>query len=125
MGRETLLSADSTIQGDPLSTVIFATKPLISSVKRDSIPQTWFANDAGAGSKLRTLHNWWQDLLTEGLECGYYVNPPKTWLVMNERHLDAAQHLFRASGVQITTEGRPYLRGWVALAFRIQHMIML
>ena len=48
-------------------------------------------------------------MLTEGPKYGYYVNPPKTWLVTKERHLDAAQRLFGASVVWITTEGRPLL----------------
>ena len=48
-------------------------------------------------------------MLTEGPKYGYYVNPPKTWLVTKERHLDAAQRRFGVSGVRITTEGRPLL----------------
>ena len=107
MGGETILSTEGTTQGDPLSTVIYAvaTLPLIRSVEKDGLSQTWFADDAGAGSKLLTLHGWWRDLLTEGPKYGYHVNPSKTWLVTKEPHLDAAQWLFGASAVRITTEG--------------------
>jgi len=37
------------------------------------------------------------------------VNPPKTWLLVKEKHHDAARALFSKSGIQITTEGRPLL----------------
>ena len=111
VGGETILSKEGTTQGDPLSTIIYAlaTIPLIRSLQKDQLSQTWFADDAGAGSDLRTLHSWWSDLQEHGPKYGYLVNPPKSWLVTKEPHVDKAWNLFGASGVQITTDGRPLL----------------
>ena len=111
VGGETIMSTEGTTQGDPLSTVIYAlaTLPLIKSVQKDGLSQIWFADDAGAGSKLTTLHCWWSALQEWGPKYGYHVNPPKTWLVTKDHHLEAAQKLFGPSGVKITTDGRPLL----------------
>ncbi len=35
--------------------------------------------------------------------------PNKTWLITKEKHLSSATTLFANTGVQITSEGRPYL----------------
>ena len=40
---------------------------------------------------------------------GYFVNPPKTWLVVKDCCNASATALFQNSGIQITTEGRPLL----------------
>ena len=44
-----------------------------------------------------------------GPEYGYFPNPAKTWLVVKEEHLEAAQNTFGGSGIQLTTQGRQYL----------------
>ena len=35
--------------------------------------------------------------------------PNKTWLITKEKHLSSATTLFANTGVQVTSEGRPYL----------------
>ena len=40
---------------------------------------------------------------------GYYVNPSKTWLIVEEEHLSSATKLFQEEGVQITLQGRRHL----------------
>ena len=55
------------------------------------------------------LQSWWKKLTAEGPSFGYYVNPFKTWLVNRDLHLQNAVKIFAGSGVNITTEGRPYL----------------
>ena len=104
---------EGTTQGDPLSMAIYAlgTFPLISraqQVLRDAI-QSWYADDAGAGGRLQSLYSWWMTLTTDGPSFGYYVNPPKTWLLVKDEHLEEAQNLFGSTGINITTEGRPVL----------------
>ena len=65
-------------QGDPLSMVVYAlsTLPLIARVSQPNLTQTWFADDAGAGASLQSLHRWWTALSEVGPKYGYHVNPP-------------------------------------------------
>ena len=88
-----------------------ATLPLINRAKLSagSATQCWFADDAGAGGKLQDLFNWWCVLAEKGPLYGYFVNPPKTWLVVKDCCFASATALFNNSGIQITTEGRPLL----------------
>ena len=49
------------------------------------------------------LRAWW-DKITEFVpEYGYFPNPAKTWLVVKEEYLEAAQNKFEGSGIQLTT----------------------
>ena len=49
-------------------------------------------------------------VLTEvGPAFGYFPNPAKTWLVTKQDHFNLATETFRGSGVNVTSEGRPYL----------------
>ena len=36
------------------------------------------------------------------------MNSPKTWLLVKDTYLQFAHDLFRNSGIQITTKGRPF-----------------
>ena len=111
VGKDTILSQEGMTQGDPLSMVLYAlsTLPLIARVSQPNLTQTWFADDAGAGASLQSLHRWWTALSEVGPKYGYHVNPPKTWLLVKDQHKEAARTLFMNSGIKITTEGRPVL----------------
>ena len=111
VGEETILSQEGTTQGDPLSMAIYAlsTLPLISKIGQENLTQTWFADDACGGASIQALHKWWTELSEEGPKFGYHVNPPKTWLLAKEEHLQKAKALFDSCGINITTEGRPLL----------------
>ena len=113
VGGETIQSLEGTTQGDPLAMAIYAlaTLPLINRAKLSAgnATQCWFADDAGAGGKLQDLFNWWCVLAEKGPLYGYFVNPPKTWLVVKDCCFASATALFQNSGIQITTEGRPLL----------------
>ena len=111
VGNDTILSQEGMTQGDPLSMVVYAlsTLPLIARVSQPNLTQTWFADDAGAGASLQSLHRWWTALPEVGPKYGYHVNPPKTWLLVKDQHKEAARMLFTNSGIKITTEGRPVL----------------
>ena len=114
VGGKTILSSEGTTQGDPLSMPIYAltTIPLINQAQAaaEDVTQCWFADDAGAGGFLKDLLQWpGRTLADVGQRYGYFVNPPKTWLVVKEKHYQAATSLFRSTGIQITTRGRPLL----------------
>ena len=76
VGGETLLSAEGTTQGDPLSMAIYAlgTLPLVSHAKTADVTQAWFADDASAADKLIQLHKWWTILAEVGPRYGYFVH---------------------------------------------------
>ena len=103
VGGETLLSAEGTTQGDPLSKAIYAlgTLPLVSHAKTADVTQAWFADDASAEDKLIQLHKWWTILAEVGPHYGCFVNAPKTWLVVKENLYEVAVSLFGSTGVQI------------------------
>ena len=95
-------------QGDPLAMAMFAlaTIPLIHQLMQSSaVSQAWFADDATAGGKLRSLRQWWDDLERMGPDYGYYVNSAKSWLIVKEEHLTDVTNIFENTGVQITKEG--------------------
>ena len=62
-----------------------------------------------ATSKITNLHMWWDQLTKEGPNFGYFPNPSKTWLVTKKGCHDAETSAFADTGVNITSEGRPYL----------------
>ena len=118
---EVIQSSEGTTQGDPLAMPLYALAiiPLIDSLAQCSPPSTpssgpdlrqlWYADDAGAAGLVQRLRLWWDSLVDLGPLFGYYPNPTKTWLVVKEEHAAEARHEFAGTGVQITTEGRPYL----------------
>ena len=85
--------------------------PLVSHAKTADVTRAWFADDASAADKLIQLHKWWTILAEVGPRYGYFVNAPKTWLVVKENLYEVAVSMFGSTGVQITTEGRPLLGG--------------
>ena len=109
---ETIYSQGTT-QGDLLAMAMYAIAitPLINTLESESMKQIWYADDAAAGGKLSHLKAWWDRLTELGPDYGYYPNASKSWLIVKEEHLPAAEIAFRESGVAITKEGRRYLGG--------------
>ena len=107
---DTLLSQEGTTQGDPLAMPMYAlaTIPLIKKLKGNS-KQIWYADDAAAIGRITDLREWWDHLTTEGPGFGYFPNPSKTWLVTKEGCYAAGISTFTDTGVNVTSDGRPYL----------------
>ena len=82
--------------------------PLIDKMSGE-VQQIWYADDTSAGDKMDGLRAWWDKITELGPEYGYFPNPAKTWLVVKEEHLEAAQNKFEGLGIQLTTQGRQYL----------------
>ena len=108
MDGDVLLSQEGTTQGDPLAMSMYAlaTIPLIRKLKDNisEVNQVWYADDASGSGKIK---DWWDHLNTFGPMYGYYTNANKTWLVTKKDFHHEAEVAFE--GVQITSEGRPYL----------------
>ena len=63
--------------------ISMATIPLIYQLMQSSaVSQAWFADDATAGGKLRSLRQWWDDLERVDPDYGYFVNSAKSWLTV-------------------------------------------
>ena len=120
MDGDIILSQEGTTQGDPLAMAMYglATIPLIRRL--DGIcMQVWYADDSSAIGKLAQLREWWDKLVTDGPNFGYFANPIKTWLVTKKDYHKEATTIFAGSGVNITSDGRPYL----GAAIGSQHFI--
>ena len=113
VGGRILLSDEGTTQGDPLAMAMFAlaTVPLIRKIAIPGSVQAWFADDSASGGKLTSLRQWWDLLSRNGPNYGYYPNAKKTFLLVKNAKKAEAGEVFKDTGVQITTEGRPYLGG--------------
>ena len=111
---DTLLSQEGTTQRDRLAMPmnVIATIPLINKLKGNS-KQIWYADDAAAVDKLAELRVWWDLFTREGPDFGYYPNPSKTWLVTCHT---AGLSTFAGTGVNVTSDGRPYLGAAVGSA---------
>ena len=95
-----------------MSLYALATIPLINNLS--SIPETkqvWYADDASAAGNMSAIRSWWDKLRSCGPTIGYHPNASKTWLVAKEDHLAMAREIFWDSGLNITSQGRPYLGG--------------
>ena len=91
--------------------------PFLSLIKPPStmreLKQLAYADDLGGGSKLTLLRDWWSRVVEHGPKFGYFPKASKSWLVVKEEKLQLAEELFRGTEINITTEGRKYLGGYV------------
>ena len=96
-------------QGDPLSMAFYALSvlPLIRTLKDvHQWIQAWYADDANCGGRLERLLVWFKRLMQDGPAFGYFPEPTKTYLVVDEVDLPEARCLFGPLDVQITTSHR-------------------
>ena len=120
-GGMELLSEEGTTHGCPLSIVMYALVPLIKKCQEaiDSADdllsvlceavQVWFADNATAGGKLRTMHKFWDLLVNHGPSYGYFPKPSKTHLVVKPEHQAAAARIFEGTGIHLTEEGDSHI----------------
>ena len=58
------------------------------------------------------VHEWFSQLCSKGPAFGYYPEPSKSYLLVNDRHRIEAERLFAALGVQIVA-GHRFLGGYL------------
>ena len=85
--------------------------------------KNYFYDDAAATGKLADLRMWWDHLTREGPNFGYFPNPSKTWLVTKEGCHAAGVSTFAGTGVNVTSEGRPYLGAAVGSAEYVENYV--
>ena len=71
--------------------------------------QVWYADDAAAGGSILQLRQWWDHHSSAGHHLGYFTNIKNTWLVVKKKHLAHAQGIIAGTGIEVTSEGYPYL----------------
>ena len=106
---EVLYSREGVTQGDPLSMAFYALSvlPLIRSLKETHRwTQAWYADDANCGGFLDNLLVWFKRLMHDGPVFGYFPQPSKTYLVVDECDLLEARRLFEPLGVNVTCSHR-------------------
>ena len=70
-----------------------------------------YADDFSAAGNLKDLRRWWGVLTEIGPKFGYYPKPTKTWLVVKPCASEKVESVFFGTKINVTTEGRRYLRG--------------
>ena len=113
-GGGEMSSLEGTTQGVPLDMPFYALSISIIiyflQSEFESVKQVWLANDATAAGDLHSLLHFFNRLIIKGAKYGYYVNPGKSWLILNnETDLNKANDLFQDLDIQITTEGQRFL----------------
>ena len=93
---ETILSQEGTTQVDPLAMAMYAisTIPLTNRLSNKNTKQAWYADDASAAGEIHVLRYWWDHLVHLGPDYGYYLNAPKTWLIVKEAFFPLAETIF-------------------------------
>ena len=120
-------SLEGTTQGDNIGGHFYnqGTIPLQNTlhVSSPKIKQVWLADDATGAGSLSNLKDWWNAIIEHGRKFGYFVNEAKSWLIIkNVDNCELAQHIFKESGIQITTSGKRHLGAAIGSEeFRIQY----
>ena len=116
-------SVEGTTQGDPLAMPVYAVgiTPLLSlinpsetytedqhiSEEQNKIKQAAFADEFAGCGKLHQLHTWWKNLVHYLV----YSNALKSWFKSHCK--TQADSIFADTKINITTEGRKYLGGYI------------
>ena len=113
-GGGEITSSEGTTQGDTLAMAFYgiSTKPILTSLRIvvPDILQVWFADDATGGGGLKSLHEWWLQIIELGKKYGYHVKSSKSWLILKDpAKCEEAKRLFADSPINITCDGKRHL----------------
>eukprot|EP00731_Ephydatia_muelleri_P014458 Em0008g178a len=90
-----------------------ALTPLIASLTDlTNWSQCWYADDSACAAKLPKLREWFEHLCKLGPAYGYYPEPQKTVVVVDEVDEAEANACFSDSGVKVV-RGQCYLGGFI------------
>ena len=74
--------------------------------------QIWYADDSACAAKPPLLHDWFQKLCQLGPYYGYYPEPKKTFVMVDENDVDAASACFHDLGIKVV-RGHCFLGGFI------------
>ena len=86
-------------------------KPKFSDLT--TLKRVAFADDLGGAGDLLELRRRWENIVNCGPKLGYNPNASKSWLIVKPEAQTKAQKIFRGTKINITTEGRKYLGGYI------------
>ena len=91
-GGGEIKSREGTTQRDPLAMPWYSINTVIIinqlRIQHPEISQVWLADDATAAGKLKSLFEWYMNLVTEGNKYGYFVNKSKSWLIVKNTDIE-------------------------------------
>jgi hypothetical protein len=117
-GRSTafIFSQDGMMQGDALAMAAYGLRllPLICQLKEEflEVRQPWYADDAGAGGHFKDLQRLFRRLQEIGPSYGYYPEPSKSILIVQEHNFEEAEMEFMDLHFKVTPGSR-YLGGFI------------
>ena len=99
--------------------------PFVESLATEGAVQAWYADDSGAGGRLKSLRKWWDRPAEKGPRYGYFPNPTtcKSVLVVKPQFSDDATRIFAGTGVTIRTDGCRYLGAAIGSAAFIEQSV--
>ena len=87
--------------------------PLIQKLKNTTkYVQEWYADDPSSLRKLTSLKKWLEILQKEGPAFGYFPEPTKSYLIVDEGYISQAKTLFEPLGVDVVS-GHRYLGSFI------------
>ena len=92
-------------------------------IENDTIKQIAFADDLTGIGKIQELLKWWNVIIPNGPNIGYHFNQQKSWLVVKSEYFDEAKKLFQNYNIQITSDGRQYLRAAIGNTELVQSYV--
>ena len=100
---ETLLSEEGTTRGDPIAMAMYGISimPMVRNLN-PSIAQKWYADDGSRTGTLLYLLDSFKTLETIEKAFGYFVNAPKSLLIVKNCLRKKAERTFKNSEVEIT-----------------------
>ena len=113
-GGKEISSDQGTTQSDPIAMGMYALGLMllltsIISNNTGNLIHVVFADDLTGVGKTHELIEWWKNVLYFGPYLGYYVNEPKSWLIMKEEYIQIANETFRDYNIKITIDGHRHL----------------
>ena len=89
--------------------VMYATAltPLIKSLEDVESVQNWYADDSVCVGTFSSLRVWFERLCRLGPSYGYYPEPKKTVIVVDEKYEESANACFHNSGIKVVS-GLPF-----------------
>ena len=115
-GGGQIKSSEGTTQGDPLAMAAYGIgiTPLFQMIRRGvDIKQVAFADDLAGAQILINLKKWWENIEKFGPMLGYFPKASKSWLIVKPNLVDEAKRIFNGTNINVTTEGRKYLGGFI------------
>ena len=122
LGGTEILSSEGTTQRDPLAMPVYAIgiAPLLEILKHNTtLKHVAFADDLGGAGELLEVRRWWDSIVNCGPKLRYIPKPSKSRLIAKPHVEIKVQEILKGTKINMTTEGRMYLGGYIGSKDRI------